>query len=267
MEIAMNQSNHSQGRGRANPGRAGQERTQERAQQRPQGRNINPPAAEADYFNLHASGCGYLSRVRWVDPKQKRGGRSGEGFLACAINALRGEVSNPSYTYFDLRVSGEEASRVVEDLKQAVDENRKVFVAFKLGDFYAEKYDRPVLDAQGRKTDQMETKVLIKGRLLLVTHAKVDGEVVFEREDGAGDQTGGPSQPSREASPTHGEADGEPNSSGEVDGAEGLAGDDEPVQPPAQRARPAYAGRGSAANGASMDRTRVRSYHATGTHG
>lgn len=259
----MNKPNHSQGRGRANPGRTGQERTQERAQQRPQGRNVNPPATEAEYFNLHASGCGYLSRVRWVDPQQKRGGRAGDKFLACAINALRGDVSSPSYTYFDLRVSGDEAARVVEELKQAVDENRKVFVAFKLGDFFAEKYERPVLDAQGHKTDKKETKVLIKGRLLLVTHAKVDGEVVYQRDDDAGSETGEPSGPARQASTAQDEPGHEAGESGEAGEMPGeVPGEQEPPAASAQRARPAYADRRPAANAAPMDRSQVRSYRA-----
>lgn len=144
-----------------------------------------PHADEAEYFNLHASGCGYLSRVRWVDPGKRRGGRTGETFLACAINAMRGDVGSPCYTYFDLRVSGEEAAELVEQLKAPVDENRKVFVAFKLSDFYAHPYEREARDNNGKKTGQKEISALIKGRLLLITHVKVDGEIVYQREDAA----------------------------------------------------------------------------------
>jgi hypothetical protein len=149
-----------------------------------------PHADEAEYFNLHASGCGYLSRVRWVDPGKRRGGRTGEQFLACAINALRGDVGNPCYTYFDLRVSGEEAAELVEQLKPSVDEDRKVFLAFKLGDFYAHPYERDARDNHGQKTGQKEISALIKGRLLLITHVKVDGEVVYQREDAATNDAG-----------------------------------------------------------------------------
>jgi hypothetical protein len=140
------------------------------------------PDAE-EYFNLHASGCGYLSRIRWVEPNKRRGGRTGEQFLACAINALRGDVENPSYTYFDLRVSGEEAIDLIEQLKPAVDENRKVFIAFKLGDFYAHPYERDVRNGRGERTGEKEISALIKGRLLLITHVKVDGEVVYTRDE------------------------------------------------------------------------------------
>lgn len=144
-------------------------------------------ADEAEYFNLHASGCGYLSRVRWVDPGKRRGGRAGEQFMACAINALRGDVASPSYTYFDLRVSGEEAVELIEQLRPSVDENRKVFLAFKLGDFYAHFYERDARNSRGQKSGEKEISALIKGRLLLITHVKVDGEVVYQRDDTADD--------------------------------------------------------------------------------
>jgi hypothetical protein len=141
-----------------------------------------------EYFNLHASGCGYMSRARWVETKG--GGRKADPFLACAINALRGAVADKTYTYFDLRVSGDEAAQIVEQLMPAIDEGRKVFVAFKLGDFYAHAYERDLKDADGRKTGEKERTALIKGRLLLITYAKVDDEVVYQREQSQGDDSG-----------------------------------------------------------------------------
>ena len=239
------------------------------AQSRPaQGRsaqdgNVQQPADQAEYFNLHASGCGYLSRVRWVKPKQSRGGRTGGEFLACAINALRGEVSNPSYTYFDVRVSGEEATHVVQSLREAVDQNRKVFVAFKLGDFYAETYERHVLDENRRKTDEVETRCLIKGRLLLVTHAKVDDETVYVREDAAAEDRRGDAPPPAAAPAGAGEGDqpGEPGNPADD-------GQDEPPEEVARSAaRPVVSGRPPASNGRPVDRTRVRSYAAATAHG
>jgi len=239
------------------------------AQGRPaQQRNVQQQtASEAEYFNLHASGCGYLSRVRWVTPNQRRGGRTGDAFLACAINALRGEASNPNYTYFDLRVSGAEAIAVVEQLAEAANQNRKVFVAFKAGDFWAHDYERDALDQNGRKTGQKEHAALIKGRLLLVTHAKVDGETVYSREDTAAEDQRGdaPSQASTEAAtPGDGDEQGEPG-----DPAGEGEGQDEPPQEAArQLTQPAYAARRPAPRGMSVDRTGVRSYaEAIGAHG
>lgn len=224
-----------------------------------QDRNVQQSAESAEYFNLHASGCGYLSRVRWVSPNQRRGGRTGDSFLACAINALRGEASNPNYTYFDLRVSGAEAISVVDQLKEAVDQNRKVFVAFKLGDFYAHDYERDKLDVNGRKTGQKEHAALIKGRLLLVTHAKVDGETVYSREDtgAAGSYGDAPSQASGGgADAGDGDAQGEP---GDPEGP-GQGQDEPPEEAARPQAPPAYAARRPATRGTQADRTRVRSY-------
>ena len=58
------------------------------------------------FYDFHARGCGYMSRVRWVSPRQ---GRRNNEFLACAINAVHGSVDDPNYSYMDLIVSGDEA--------------------------------------------------------------------------------------------------------------------------------------------------------------
>lgn len=225
-------------------------------------------ASQADeYFNLHTSGCGFLSRVRWVAPNQRRGGRTGDSFLACAINALRGDASNPNYTYFDLRVSGTEAIEVVDQLKEAVDQNRKVFVAFKLGDTYAHVYERDKLDDQGRKTSQKEHAALIKGRLLLITHAKVDGETVFSREDTtAGDRGGDPQseEPARAGDAGEGDEQGGP---GDPEGP-GESQDEPPEVAARSQAPRTYTAHRPAPRGMPADRTRVRSYAETaGAHG
>lgn len=204
-----------------------------------------PRTGEAEYFNLHASGCGYLSRVRWVDPGKRRGGRTGEQFLACAINAMRGDVANPNYTYFDLRVSGEEAIELIEQLKPSVDDDRKVFIAFKLGDFYAHSYERDARNSRGQKTGEKENTALIKGRLLLITHVKVDGEVVYQRDDDAGadagDQRGGD------------RSDADPS-------AQPPEAADESAVPDADTAVRPIGRRGDVTQ--PMDRTRVRVYQA-----
>jgi len=230
--------------------------------------NVQQPADEAGYFNLHTTGCGYLSRVRWVHPNQRRGGRTGDSFLACAINALRGEVSNPNYTYFDLRVSGTDAIDLVEQLKEAVDQNRTVFVAFKLGDTFVHLYDREVfvldqngknvLNQDGRKVVKKEHQACIKGRLLLVTHAKVDGETVYAREDTAAEDRRGDAPPPAAAPAGTGEGE-QPGEPGNPEGE----GQDEPPEEVARSAvRPGNSGRQPASNGRSVDRTRVRSYAA-----
>ena len=137
----------------------------------------------AEYFNLHVSGIGYLNRIRWVDTR--RGGRRADPFLSCSINALHGSSEDPNRTYFDLKVSGEDAIALVESLKPEVDAGKKVLVSFKLGDIYPHMYERKVRDQQGRDTGQFENAALIKGRLILINTAKVDGELVYRRETNA----------------------------------------------------------------------------------
>jgi len=136
--------------------------------------------AQREYFNLHTSGVGYLSRVRWVTPQGR--GRKSEPFLACAISALRGSSDSSDTTYFDLRVSGEEAIGLIDSMKQSVDERRKVTVTFRIADTYPHVYERDVRDQQtGRPTGQKEMAALIKGRLILIYSISVDGESVYKR--------------------------------------------------------------------------------------
>jgi hypothetical protein len=136
-------------------------------------------SSQANHFNLHVSGIGYLNRVRWVQPKQR--GRSAQPFLACSVSALRGNSEAPDYTYFDLRVSGQEAAQLVENCIEDVDQNRKVVISFKVGDIYPHLYERDA-KVDGRKTGEKEMACLIKGRLLLINTITVDGTRVFERQ-------------------------------------------------------------------------------------
>lgn len=137
--------------------------------------------AQREFFNLHANGIGYLSRVRWVTPTGR--GRKAEPFLACAISALRGATDSPDYTYFDLRVSSAEAIELIESLQKEVDERRKVLISFRIADLYAHSYERGVRDQGGRPTGQKELAGLIKGRLILVNSVRVDGQLVYQRAE------------------------------------------------------------------------------------
>lgn len=132
---------------------------------------------ESQYFDLHTRGCGYLSRVRWVSTTTR--GRKSDPFLCCAISALHGDVASPSYTYFDLRVTGEDAQALIASLDQYVSQKKKVFVAFSIGDIYAHPYERNIVDSDTKKVTGKEWTALIKGRLLQVTHVKVDDVVIY----------------------------------------------------------------------------------------
>lgn len=140
-------------------------------------RNDNGSSTKDEYFDLHTRGCGYLNRIREVPA-----GRNGsDSFLACSISALRGLCNDPSYTYFDLRCSGEEAEQLVRSVWDDVDNHAKVFVAFQIGDIYVDPYMGDEKDARtGRPTGRKIPKASIKGRLLLITHLKVNDETVYQ---------------------------------------------------------------------------------------
>ena len=117
------------------------------------------------YFDLHASGVGYLNRVRLVEPKR------GQPFLAVDISALHGGIDDVEYTRFDCRVSGSEAKDAIMALKDAIeDKDTKVLVGFKVGDLYTETFTYK----SGKKAGQMG--VSLKARLLRIHWAKVNGE-------------------------------------------------------------------------------------------
>lgn len=140
------------------------------------------PAQGKRFFDLHTRGIGYLNRTRLVNTKGK-GGRRGESFLACSINALHGDADDPNTSLFDCRVSGNDAQRIVQAVMPDVEAKKKVVVGFTIGDIYAHVYERKVkkLEADGkwRETGATETACLIKGRLLQITYVKIDDEVVF----------------------------------------------------------------------------------------
>ena len=142
----------------------------------------NNAQAQKKFFDLHTRGIGYLNRVRLVTTKGK-GGRRGESFLACAVNALHGDSEDPSTTLFDCRVSGKDAQDIVHALMPAVQDNKKVIIGFAIGDIYAHVYERKskIRDAnnQWKETGETETTALIKGRLLQITYVKIDGEIVY----------------------------------------------------------------------------------------
>ena len=119
---------------------------------------------QVSYFNLYAVGCGYLNRVRVVRPDK------GSPYVACTIAAKHGDTANPTTTKFDCRVTGTRAQAIVQQLEAAVNAEQRVFIGFRIGDFFPELF---VYQSGVRKG---ETGVVNKGRLLQVTFAKVDGQ-------------------------------------------------------------------------------------------
>ena len=122
--------------------------------------------AQSAYFNLHVEGVGYLNRVRTVKPKQ------GPEFMACTVSAMRGHITSIGYTKFDCRVSGSEARKIVKLLEPDVAAEKTVIIGFKIADIYPEMFTFEKGDKKG------QPGVSIKGRLLRVKFAKVNGEAV-----------------------------------------------------------------------------------------
>lgn len=127
----------------------------------------NNESNAAHYFDLHVTGLGYLNRAREVKVPR------GQPFLAVGIAALHGAAEAVEKTWFDARVSGQEAQKVVRELMPDIQANRSVLVGFKLGDLAPETF----VYESGPKAGQ--TGVSLKARLLRVAWAKVDGKTVY----------------------------------------------------------------------------------------
>ncbi|GEQ76258.1 hypothetical protein CTTA_3263 [Comamonas testosteroni] len=193
--------------------------------------------AQREFFNLHANGIGYLSRVRWVTPTGR--GRKAEPFLACAISALRGAADSPDYTYFDLRVSSAEAIELIESLQKEVDERRKVLISFRIADLYAHPYERDERDQKGRPTGKKELAGLIKGRLILVNSVRVDGQLVYQRAESNAEAAHVGSQPQGDEAFYDDHGVGSPEQGGQDEQPHGPA-PQERAQAPAPRQQPQY---------------------------
>ena len=120
----------------------------------------------SSFFDLHVEGVGYLNRVRTVKPKK------GQEFLACTVSAMRGSTDDIAYTKFDCRVSGAEAQKIVKRLEADVATEQTVIIGFRIADIYPETFTFE----KGEKKGQ--TGVSIKGRLLRIKFAKVNGEAI-----------------------------------------------------------------------------------------
>ena len=108
---------------------------------------MNTTSNEKSYFDLHTSGIGYIQRVREVPV---RGGRRAQPFLACTIAALVGPARDPSYRYFDVKVSGAEAKKLVQRYIGVDDPKQRPLVRFRLGDLWGDVYIRDKGEQKGQ---------------------------------------------------------------------------------------------------------------------
>ncbi len=131
---------------------------------------------QTQYFDLHSSGLGYMSRLRLVNPDKSKGHKF-KPFWSVSISAICGEENDVKYVKFDLNIKGDQAKQAMGILKPyLLDDNgkvidNKVLVGFRVGDAIPEIYT--VI-----KEGKPEQRVCLKGRLLKVTSAKVNGQVV-----------------------------------------------------------------------------------------
>ena len=132
--------------------------------------------SQPSYFNLHVEGVGYLNRVRTVKPKK------GQEFLACTVAALRGSDSDVSYTKFDCRVSGADAQAIVKRLENDVAADKAVIIGFRIADIYPEMFTFEKGDRKG------QPGVSIKGRLLRIKFAKVNGKSIDVPQPASADE-------------------------------------------------------------------------------
>ncbi len=159
----------------------------------------------SEYFDLHTQGIGYLNRVRKVRPK------NGTPFWACDIAALHGSADNVNTTRFDCRVSGAKAIELVQQYQDAVKQDRKVLIGFRLGDLYLDTFTY----AKGERAG--ETGVSLKSRLLYIGFIKIDGEHVYSAETASDDGEETESQHSDSRSATVSEVDAATAESSESD--------------------------------------------------
>ncbi|MBJ2164368.1 DUF3577 domain-containing protein [Acidovorax sp. IB03] len=118
---------------------------------------MNTTSNEKSYFDLHTSGIGYLQRAREVPV---RGGRRAQPFLACTIAALVGPARDPSYRYFDVKVSGAEAKKLVERYIGIDDPKQRPLVRFRLGDLWADAYIRDKGEQKGQAAASLKARLL-----------------------------------------------------------------------------------------------------------
>ncbi|MBN9425344.1 MAG: DUF3577 domain-containing protein [Burkholderiales bacterium] len=118
---------------------------------------MNTTSNEKSYFDLHTAGLGYIQRAREVPV---RGGRRAQPFLACTIAALVGPAKDPIYRYFDVKVSGAEAKKLVQRYIGVDDPRQRPLVRFRLGDLWADAYIRDKGENQGKAAASLKARLL-----------------------------------------------------------------------------------------------------------
>lgn len=127
------------------------------------------PKPQSSYFNLHIDGLGYLSNIREINTATG-------SFLSCTINALHGSTEKPEYTRFDVTVSGKQTSSLIRRCQNAVNEEKKVLIGFKLSSLTADVFTLTKGDYAG------ESRASLKARLIKISFIKVGQNMVYKAE-------------------------------------------------------------------------------------
>ncbi len=120
------------------------------------------------YNDQHTTGMGYLNRARTVNPAQ------GQPYESVSLTGLGGRVDNPSYTFYDCTsVLGKALEKYLLLKDDINDDNRKVMICFKVSDGRPDSYV-----TRDKQTGQEVRRHVIKCKLLDITWASIDGQVV-----------------------------------------------------------------------------------------
>ena len=115
------------------------------------------PSNQKSYFDIHTSGIGYIQRAREVPVK---GGRKAQPFLARTIAALVGPANDPILRYFDVKVSGTEAKKLVQNYIGVDDPKHRPLVRFRLGDLWVDPFIRPSGEHKGKAAASLKARLL-----------------------------------------------------------------------------------------------------------
>ncbi|ECE2104803.1 STY4534 family ICE replication protein [Salmonella enterica subsp. enterica serovar Newport] len=127
------------------------------------------PKPQSSSFNLHIDGLGYLSNIREINTATG-------SFLSCTINALHGSTEKPEYTRFDATVSGKQTSSLIRRCQNAVNEEKKVLIGFKLSNLTADVFTLTKGDHVG------ESRASLRARLIKISFIKVGQSMVYKAE-------------------------------------------------------------------------------------
>ena len=131
--------------------------------------NTQNVVANTQYFNLHTTFIGYLSKIREVKPKK------GEPYISCLVSMLRGSGQSAEYTFVNCNVVGNDANGLVKRCTNASTANKKILISGMISDIYLDFFTYKDGDKKG------QSGAILKGRLCRIDSVKVDGELKYTR--------------------------------------------------------------------------------------